>query len=152
MCSTGEASVDWKQVLPDGMVKIGVSSRARDNQLFSSDPSTGTHLSSSPMLRDPYEAKVGSLDVASMAMDRKSLVQVVDVRPSSIPGAGMGVFAVKPLSSRTIVGYFNGVHRHRKEVFSSGEDSAYLVEGGLPNEMLDVPNIPNIPNILGRSS
>lgn len=73
------------------------------------------------MLRDPYEAKV------------------VDVRPSSIPGAGMGVFAVKPLSSRTIVGYFNGVHRHRKEVFSSGEDSAYLVEGGLPNEMLDIP-------------
>lgn len=134
------------------MVKIGVSSRARDNQLFSSDPSTGTHLSSSPMLRDPYEAKVGSLDVASMAMDRKSLIQVVDVRPSSIPGAGMGVFAVKPLSSRTIVGYFNGVHRHRKEVFSSGEDSAYLVEGGLSQEMLDVPNIPNIPNILGRSS
>ena len=60
LCSTGEASVDWKQALPDGMVKIGVSSRARDNQLFSSDPSTGTHLSSSPILRDPYEAKVGS--------------------------------------------------------------------------------------------
>ena len=58
--ATGEALVDWKQALPDGMVKIGVSSRARDNQFFSSDPSTGTHLSSSPMLRDPYEAKVGS--------------------------------------------------------------------------------------------
>ena len=79
----------------------------------------------------------------------KSLIQVVDVRPSSIPGAGMGVFAVKPLSSKTIVGYFNGVHRHRKEVFTSGEDSAYLVEGGLLSEMLDVPNILNI---LGRSS
>ena len=87
--------------------------------------------------------------MAFMASDKKSLIQVVDVRPSSIPGAGMGVFAVKPLSSRTIVGYFNGVHRHRKEVFTSGEDSAYLVEGGLLSEMLDVPNILNI---LGRSS
>ena len=54
-------------------------------------------------------------------------------------GAGLGVFALKPVGRKTIVGYFNGVHRHRKDVFSSGEDSVYLVEGGHPNEMLDIP-------------
>ena len=49
------------------------------------------------------------------------------------------MFALKPVAQKTIVGYFNGVHRHRKDVFSSGEDSVYLVEGGHPNEMLDIP-------------
>ena len=49
------------------------------------------------------------------------------------------MFALKRVAQKTIVGYFNGVHRHRKDVFSSGEDSVYLVEGGHPNEMLDIP-------------
>ena len=49
------------------------------------------------------------------------------------------MFALKPVARKTIIGYFNGVHRHRKDVFSSGEDSVYLVEGGHPNEMLDIP-------------
>ena len=49
------------------------------------------------------------------------------------------MFALKPVGRKTIIGYFNGVHRHRKDVFSSGEDSVYLVEGGHPNEMLDIP-------------
>ena len=61
------------------------------------------------------------------------------MKSSSIAGAGLGVFALKPVPRNTIVGYFNGVHRHRKDVFSSGEESVYLVEGGHPNEMLDIP-------------
>ena len=61
------------------------------------------------------------------------------MKSSSIPDAGLGVFALKPVARNTIVGYFNGVHRHRKDVFSSGDDSVYLVEGGHPNEMLDIP-------------
>ena len=61
------------------------------------------------------------------------------MQSSSIPDAGLGVFALKPVARNTIVGYFNGVHRHRKDVFSSGDDSVYLVEGGHPNEMLDIP-------------
>ena len=50
--------VDSKQSLSDGMVKISVSARGRGGDIFASDPSTETHLTSSPMLRDPYEAKV----------------------------------------------------------------------------------------------
>ena len=61
------------------------------------------------------------------------------MKSSSIPDAGLGVFALKPVARNTIIGYFNGVHRHRKDVFSSGDDSVYLVEGGHPNEMLDIP-------------
>ena len=60
-CTTtlsGEAMVDSKQSLNDGMVKISVTTRGRGGDLFASDPSTETHLTSSPMLRDPYEAKV----------------------------------------------------------------------------------------------
>ena len=67
------------------------------------------------------------------------MIQVVEVKSSSIAGAGLGVFTLKPVARNTIIGYFNGVHRHRKEVFSSGEESVYLVEGGHPNEMLDIP-------------
>ena len=67
------------------------------------------------------------------------MIQVVEVKSSSIAGAGLGVFTLKPVARNSIIGYFNGVHRHRKEVFSSGEESVYLVEGGHPNEMLDIP-------------
>ena len=69
----------------------------------------------------------------------QQMIQVVEVKSSSIAGAGLGVFTLKPVAQNTIIGYFNGVHRHRKEVFSSGEESVYLVEGGHPNEMLDIP-------------
>ena len=50
--------VESKQILNDGMVKIGVTARGRGGDLFASDPSTETHLTNFPMLRDPYEAKV----------------------------------------------------------------------------------------------
>jgi hypothetical protein len=64
---------------------------------------------------------------------------VLTVRPSSIAGAGVGVFTLRPVTANTIVGYFNGVHRHRQDVFQ-GERSAYLVEGSHPNELLDIPD------------
>ena len=50
----------------------------------------------------------------------------------------MGVFALLPVPRGRILGFFNGVHRRRQDVFR-GEKSAYLVEGGHPNEMLDIP-------------
>ena len=45
------------------------------SSVFSFDPSTATSLSSSPLLRDPYEE------------------QLLAVSQSSVPGAGRGVFA-----------------------------------------------------------
>ena len=67
--------VDSKKSLNDGMVKIRVvSTRGRGGNLFASDPSTETHLTSSPMLRDPYEAKVlkGALVISKIENSRLS--------------------------------------------------------------------------------
>ena len=38
-----------------------------------------------------------------------------------------------------MVGYFNGVHRAKSEVFLSLKKSVYLVQGPQPGEMLDIP-------------
>ena len=65
---------------------------------FTFDPSTDTHLSATPLVRDPYERKL------------------LHVETSRIPGAGVGVFTLVPLKKYSIIGYFNGIHRHRGEV------------------------------------
>jgi len=91
------------------------------DQWFKRDTSTSNHLSSYPLVRDPYETKMVKVDT------------------SNIPGAGMGVFTNRFVQSNTIIGYFNGVHRHREDVFSEGVKSEYLVEGSHENEMLDIP-------------
>ena len=38
-----------------------------------------------------------------------------------------------------MVGYFNGVHRAKSEVFLNLRKSVYLVQGPQPGEMLDIP-------------
>ncbi len=65
---------------------------------FYRDVSTRSHLSSWPLLRDPYE---GTL---------------VDVRESSVAGAGQGVFLKQAAKNQTIVAYFNGIRLREKEV------------------------------------
>ena len=94
-----------------------------DNEaVFRFDPSTDTHMTSSPMIRDPLETKY------------------LAVSESSVPGAGVGVFTVTSVSAGTIVGYFNGVHLTREEVLSRRreEQSLYIVEGVQEEEMLDI--------------
>ena len=94
----------------------------KDSDEYKFDPSTDVHLSSDPLIRDPYEK------------------ELLDVTESGVPGAGMGVFARRALDNNTVVGYFNGVHRDRAEVLSSeGKKSVYLVEGTWEGEMLDIP-------------
>ena len=119
----GLVVVTHRRLLSDGMleVEVGEVAAPRGAQEFTSDPSTSTHLSSSPLQRDPYEAKL------------------VAVRRSSIPEAGVGVFTTAPVTDGTIIAYFNGVHKHKKDVFSEASRSAYLAEGAHPNEMLDIP-------------
>ena len=95
---------------------------SKDSEVYKFDPSTDVHLSSSPRVRDPYEK------------------ELLEVRKSSVPGAGSGVFARRSLANNTIVGYFNGVDLDREEVLGSGgEKSVYLVEGTWEGEMLDIP-------------
>lgn len=121
MLSAVEVTVTQHSLGEDGMMTLSHIHTANTKERFTSDPSTESHLSSSPLLRDPYEAKA------------------VDVRTSSIPGAGVGVFTLRPVKNNTIIGYFNGVHRHRDSVLAEPHRSVYLAEGGHSNEMLDIP-------------
>lgn len=58
MLSAREALVDSHRILPDGMMSVSVALSPSPEQ-YTTDPSTDLHLSSQPLLRDPYEAKVG---------------------------------------------------------------------------------------------
>ena len=74
MISAREALVTeivWRE--REGMPKV-ISHLTNSEETFSYDPSTESHLTSSPLLRDPYEARQ------------------LAVRESSIQGAGRGVF------------------------------------------------------------
>lgn len=95
--------------------------------VFKSDVSTSNHLSSEPMLRDPYEVKT------------------VTVKSSSLPKAGDGVFVTTDVDKDTVVSYFNGVRVSKNDVFSWNpfrKTSVYLVELGDENGndmFLDIP-------------
>eukprot|EP00090_Calanus_glacialis_P042494 TRINITY_DN7535_c0_g1_i5.p1 TRINITY_DN7535_c0_g1~~TRINITY_DN7535_c0_g1_i5.p1 ORF type:complete len:456 (-),score=87.55 TRINITY_DN7535_c0_g1_i5:164-1531(-) len=105
----------------NGIPKINMFLIDANTKIYAFDPSTDMHLSSSPLQRDPYERKL------------------LHVQTSRIPGAGVGVFTNLPVKRNTIIGYFNGIHRHRGEIFKDADKSAYLVEGTHRNEMLDIP-------------
>merc|ERR1711992_274685 len=70
-----------------------------ETALVKSDLSTKEHLSSTPLSRDIYEAKM------------------VDVQPSTITKAGDGVFLLTDVSANTVVSYFNGIRLTRSDVF-----------------------------------
>ena len=44
------------------------------------------------------------------------------------------------LKKKTIVGYFNGVHLHRSDVFRKVKKSVYLVEGVYPGILVKYQN------------
>ena len=95
--------------------------------VFKSDVSTATHLSSEPLLRDPYEVKM------------------VTVKSSTLSKAGDGVFAATDVDKDTVVSFFNGIRVSKNDVFSWNpfrKTSVYLVELGDENGrdmFLDIP-------------
>lgn len=60
-------------------------------QTFTHDPGTATRISSTPLLRDPFERAR------------------TEARPSSIPGAGEGLFAVRALAAGEIACFYSGI-------------------------------------------
>ena len=98
-----------------------------EGQELKADISTKTHLSLSPLLRDPYEAKY------------------VDVKPSTVDKKGEGVFLIKSVLANTTVAYFNGIRLRKNDVFTWNpfqKASVYLV--GMSDEKgadmyLDIP-------------
>lgn len=92
---------------------------------YKRDVSTGTMLSSEPLLRDPYESKM------------------VAVSTSSIPGAGDGVFVLQDVPAGTVIAYFNGIRLKEKQIFNPmrmfTKKSVYLVEIGEDDDFLDIP-------------
>ena len=122
MLSASEAEVSSVSMSDNVRIPKLAIRKITDSDVYKFDPSTDVHLSSDPLIRDPYEK------------------QLLDVTESGVPGAGVGVFARRSLDNNTMVGYFNGVHRDRAEVLSSkGKKSVYLVEGTWEGEMLDIP-------------
>jgi len=91
--------------------------------VFKRDISDGSHMSFTPLMRDPHEERT------------------VEVRKSSIAKAGQGVFLTRSVPANTIVTYFNGVRAKEKEIFAdaSHRKSVYLVEIGEEDDYLDVP-------------
>jgi len=98
-----------------------------EEKMVKSDLATKTHLSSTPMIRDPYERNL------------------VDVKKSTIKKAGNGTFTVVPVNANTMIGYYNGVRLTKSDVFSWNpfkKASVYLVErlGKYGDtEFLDIP-------------
>ena len=68
--------------------------------LILQDIATDSHLSNTPLYRDPHESKF------------------VDIQQSKIPKAGEGVALKKDVSLGAVVAYFNGVKFKKKNAFS----------------------------------
>jgi len=98
-----------------------------EGKILKSDVANKTHLSSTPMIRDPYEHTM------------------VDVKKSTIKKAGNGTFLVAPVNANTTLAYFNGIRLSKSDVFSWNpfkKNSVYLVEySGMDGEsgFLDIP-------------
>jgi len=98
-----------------------------EEEMLKSDLATKTHLSSTPLIRDPYERTM------------------VDVKKSTIKKAGNGTFMVVPVKANTTLGYYNGNRLTMSDVFSWNpfkKNSVYLVETTGKNgetEFLDIP-------------
>jgi hypothetical protein len=96
-------------------------------KIMKSDISDKKKISSDPLTRDPYEAKI------------------VDVLPSKIEIAGDGVFLKIATPANTTVSYFNGIRLDKTDVFSWNpfkKSSVYLVETSDEdgqNIFLDIP-------------
>ena len=93
---------------------------------FKREVSTKDRISSDLFLPDPYEHKT------------------VEVRDSSIPEAGQGVFLKRSVPNATVVSYFNGIRIKEGDIWavSGGKKSPYLVEIGEEDDFLDIP--PNL--------
>lgn len=72
-----------------GVFKLAVTQP--EGEVYSYDPSTATRISSQPFLPDPYEA------------------EFVEVRTSTIPKAGDGLFAKVNIDCGTVISFYNGV-------------------------------------------
>jgi hypothetical protein len=114
-----QAEIDQANENDDGVLELDLADPIGPS--FEFDLSNKTHISSTPMLRDPYEART------------------VAVRQSAIPGAGQGVFVTRDVAAYTVVSYFNGVRIKEKDVFMQRKKSPYLVEIGEGDDFLDVP-------------
>ncbi|XP_064637241.1 histone-lysine N-methyltransferase SETD7-like [Lineus longissimus] len=75
-----------------------VYGKRRDAPGYHYDESTSTHISSDPLLADPYEANL------------------VHVEESKIPCANEGLFASCDIEADTVVSFYNGVRLSRDEV------------------------------------
>ncbi|MES1908830.1 MAG: hypothetical protein MHM6MM_001692 [Cercozoa sp. M6MM] len=101
--------------------KGGKEKEEKEKGCISFDEATDSRISSNPLLPDMYEQKR------------------VYVAPSTIPGAGFGLFAKRPLEANEIASFYNGVRLTHQEV----DERDWSLNGNtitLNNEIvIDVP-------------
>jgi len=76
---------------------------------FSYDPSTDVRISSEPLLCDPYET------------------EFVLVGPSTLPGAGEGLFAKLHVEAGTVVSFYNGTRVEPSDTTDISENNDYRI-------------------------
>jgi len=77
---------------------------SNETDTFRYDKSTGTHISSDPKLRDPYER------------------HFVRIGKSRIPMAGQGLFAKNRIEPFTVVAFYNGVRSQEEDYVDDGSE------------------------------
>jgi len=95
---------------PEGIKEILFE---EEEKMLKSDIASKTQLNREMLIRDPYESTL------------------VDVRKSTVKGAGQGVFLTNSVSANTTLAYFNGFRLSKADVFSWNpfkKTSVYLVE------------------------
>lgn len=89
--------------------------------VYRHDPSTAARISSEPLLADPYEART------------------VRVAPSTIPGAGEGLFTRRAVPAGQVLAYYNGVRLTHRIVDRRGWSANSNTISLDDDTVLDVP-------------
>ena len=118
------AVVAWRKV-SSGMMELKVEETAASSHGYGFETRSYETLCAYPNERDPYEA------------------QTVECRPSSIFGAGEGLFMLRPVPSGTVVAFYHGVRlpEDQEDCDDSWEDCAYriFVDEQRSQERIDMP-------------
>ena len=93
--------------------------------VYQREVSTCHFMTTSPLLRDPYE------------------VAMVEVRQSMVEGAEEGLFSRKNVTAGTVLAFYNGIRRNKPQDSSSAwqlEENAYKIfDPTMKNQTIDIP-------------
>ena len=83
----------------------------------------------------PFKRVIKVEDIASKTQPRTKLPYPVEVKPSSIKGAGNGVFATRDIKSGEIVAFYDGICCYPSNWCSKWEETCYNMGRPCPNSI-----------------